>query len=254
MQQTNLDQLRLTVLTNGSVTPKDAFEEAAAILVNQYTALAGSTTVEAAAALGHVQEEESNQLNTSIEELNLTARTANALVNNEIRTVHDLVTLTEQDLRELKGFGSKALDEVKDKLAELEIQSMHRHGYKGRKFGRERDQRRALLKGLATNLVEYEAIETTLPKAKELVRYIEKLITKAKQGDLAGRRAVIAKLNTLDAANKLVDVIAPQLTGRTSGHVRVKRTRVRVGDAAQLAEISFVDELKPVEKAVKGAK
>ena len=66
-------------------------------------------------------EDEVSELNTSIEELNLTARTANALINNEIRTVHDLVTLSEQDLRELKGFGSKALDEVKDKLAELEL-------------------------------------------------------------------------------------------------------------------------------------
>lgn len=120
-QETNLDQLRLTIETNGSTSPKDAFEEAAAILVNQYTALAGSTAVEAAPALGKIDEEETNELNTPIEELNLTARTANALVNNDIRTVHDLVTLSEQDLRELKGFGSKALDEVKDKLAELEL-------------------------------------------------------------------------------------------------------------------------------------
>ena len=126
---------------------------------------------------------------------------------------------------------------------------MHRHGYKGRKFGRERDQRRALLKGLATSLVEHGSIETTLPKAKELVRYIEKLITKAKKGDLANRRMVIAKLSTQAAAFKLVDEIAPQLSGRTSGHVRVVRTRIRVGDAAQMARVSFVDELKVVDKS-----
>lgn len=120
-QETNLEKLLLTVETDGTVTPRDAFEEASAILVNQYTALAGSTTVEAAPALGQAPVEETNELNTSIEELNLSARTANALVNNDIRTVHDLVTLSEQDLRELKGFGSKALDEVKDKLAELEL-------------------------------------------------------------------------------------------------------------------------------------
>ena len=120
-QETNLDKLAVIVETDGSVSPREAFEEAAAILVNQYTALAGSTTVEAAPALGQTDEEEVSELNTSIEELNLTARTANALINNEIRTVHDLVTLSEQDLRELKGFGSKALDEVKDKLAELEL-------------------------------------------------------------------------------------------------------------------------------------
>lgn len=120
-QETNLDQLRLSIETDGTISPKDAFEEAAAILVNQYTALAGSTTVEAAPALGQIEDEDVSELNTPIEELNLSARTANALVNNDIRTVHDLVTLTEQDLRELKGFGSKALDEVKDKLAELEL-------------------------------------------------------------------------------------------------------------------------------------
>ena len=125
---------------------------------------------------------------------------------------------------------------------------MHRHGYKGRKLGRERDQRRALLKGLATSLVVEERIETTLPKAKELVRYIEKLITKAKKGDLAHRRAVIAGLSTQAAAIKLVDQIAPQLGHRPSGHVRVYRTRLRRGDGAQMAVIEFVDVLKPMPK------
>lgn len=120
-RETNLDKLSLTIETDGAITPREAFEQAAAILVNQYTALAGSTVVASAPALGQEIDDESSELNTPIEELNLTARTANALVNNEIRTVHDLVTLSEQDLRELKGFGSKALEEVKEKLAELEL-------------------------------------------------------------------------------------------------------------------------------------
>lgn len=130
---------------------------------------------------------------------------------------------------------------------------MHRHGYQGRKFGRERDQRRALIKGLATSLVEHGKIETTLPKAKELVRYIEKLITKAKKGDLANRRIVIAGLSTQAAAFRLVDVIAPQLSGRTSGHVRVERTRLRVGDGAQMATIAFVDEISDTPKPAAAA-
>ena len=126
---------------------------------------------------------------------------------------------------------------------------MHRHGYIGRKFGRKRDERRALMKGLATSLVMHGKIETTLPKAKELVRYIEKIITKSKKGGLDNRRRVIAALSTQEAANRLFDVIAPQLTGRNSGHVRVKRTALRVGDGAQMATIAFVDEItdKPVE-------
>ncbi len=131
---------------------------------------------------------------------------------------------------------------------------MHRHGYKGRKFGRETDQRRALIKGLATSLVMEESIETTLPKAKELSRYIEKMITKAKKGDLANRRAVIAGLSTQIAATKLVDQLAPQLAGRPSGHVRVTRTRLRIGDGAEMARIEFVDELKEMPKETEARK
>ena len=120
-QETNLDKLALTIDTDGTITPQEAFEEAAAILVSQYTALAGATSVVGAAALGTNDDDDAGELSTSIDELGLSARTANALVNNEIRTVHDLVTLSEQELRELKGFGSKAFEEVKDKLAELEF-------------------------------------------------------------------------------------------------------------------------------------
>jgi large subunit ribosomal protein L17 len=133
---------------------------------------------------------------------------------------------------------------------------MHRHGYIGRKFSRETDQRHALMKGLATSLVMHSKIETTLPKAKESIRYIEKLITKAKKGGLNNRRKVIAGLDTQEAAFRLFDVIAPQLTGRTSGHVRVERTRLRVGDGAQMATIAFVDEIKstPVETKLEEVK
>lgn len=127
---------------------------------------------------------------------------------------------------------------------------MHRHGYQGRKLNRERDQRRALVKGLADSLVKYESIETTLPKAKELVPYVEKLITKAKKGDLHNRRQVISKLQTVESAHKLVDEIAPKLQGRDSGHVRIQKTKLRRGDNAQMAKVSFVDDLKeaPVAK------
>jgi large subunit ribosomal protein L17 len=137
---------------------------------------------------------------------------------------------------------------------------MHRHQYKGRKFHRERDQRNALVKGLADSLVKYETIETTLPKAKEIIPYVEKLITKAKKNDLHNRRQVIAGLQTVESAHKLVDQIAPKLLGRDSGHLRVERTRLRRGDNAQLARVSFVDDLaeapvaKPAAKTAQAAK
>ncbi len=119
-QDTNLQQLTITVDTDGTITPTEAFEEANAILVNQYTALAGGTTVESAPAPGvETESDESGRLSLPIEELGLSARTANALVNNDIKTVRDLVALSEVDMKDLKGFGSKALDEVKMKLTEL---------------------------------------------------------------------------------------------------------------------------------------
>ena len=124
---------------------------------------------------------------------------------------------------------------------------MHRHGYQGKKFGRETDQRLALMKSLAEALIIRESIETTLPKAKEVKTYVEKLITKAKKADLHNRRQVISGLQTLAAAYKLIDGISPQLSARNSGYLRVKRTTLRRGDGAQLATVSFVDELKVIE-------
>lgn len=130
-QMTDLDKLIITIETDGSITPRDAFEEASAILVNQYTALAGKTRVEtgeqlvpsSAGGTAAVQggSDEPAALNTPIEDLNLSARTTNALINNEIHTIKDLFSLSDAELRDLKGFGSKALDEVKEKLAELEL-------------------------------------------------------------------------------------------------------------------------------------
>ncbi len=126
-QMTDLDKLIITIETDGSITPRDAFEEASAILVNQYTALAGKTRIEvpetlaAASGIQLGDGDEPAALNTPIEDLNLSARTTNALVNNEIHTIKDLFSLSDTELRDLKGFGSKALDEVKEKLAELEL-------------------------------------------------------------------------------------------------------------------------------------
>ncbi|MDO4752754.1 MAG: DNA-directed RNA polymerase subunit alpha [Candidatus Saccharibacteria bacterium] len=120
-QDTNLQQLTLSIETDGTISPEDAFEEAAAILVNQFTALAGKTRLESAPAPGLTEEDEDSGLSMPIEELDLSARTANALLNNDIKTIRDLVTLSESDLKDLKGFGSKALDEVKEKLTELNI-------------------------------------------------------------------------------------------------------------------------------------
>jgi DNA-directed RNA polymerase subunit alpha len=130
-QITDLDKLIITIDTDGSITPRDAFEEAAAILINQYTALAGQTRVvqpveevkDEASYEGYDKSDsdEPAELMMPVEDLNFSARTSNALINNDIHTLKDLFNLSDAELRDLKGFGNKALDEVKEKMAELEI-------------------------------------------------------------------------------------------------------------------------------------
>lgn len=119
---------------------------------------------------------------------------------------------------------------------------MHRHGYRGRKFGRETDQRRALRRGLMCSLFEYQSITTTLARCKEIRREAEKLITMARKGGLHNRRMIIARLNNPDIAHLLVDVIAPQIK-RDSGYLRIERVGYRRGDNSEMGTISFVDEI-----------
>jgi large subunit ribosomal protein L17 len=127
---------------------------------------------------------------------------------------------------------------------------MHRHGYVGRKLGRKRDERRRLLMNLATSLVLDEHLTTTRAKAKELVPYVERLVSKARKGDLHNRRQVIAGLMRDDAAAKLVDSLAPQMQ-RDSGFVRIKPAGKRQGDGSELRRVSFVDEFKAIESTEK---
>ncbi len=124
---------------------------------------------------------------------------------------------------------------------------MHRHGYKGRKFGRETDQRRALQRGLIKALIENTEITTTLARAKEMRREAEKLITIAKKGGLANRRLLISRLDDIKTADLLMDVIAPQIK-RDSGYLRIERAGFRRGDNAEMGTISFVDDIDLTKK------
>ncbi len=124
---------------------------------------------------------------------------------------------------------------------------MHRHGYKGRKFGRKTDQRRALLRGLMCSLIKYQTITVTLARAKEMRREAEKLITLAKKGGLANRRLLIARLDDMETADLLMDVIAPQIK-RSSGYLRIEAAGFRKGDHSEMATISFVDEINTEKK------
>jgi len=116
-----------------------------------------------------------------------------------------------------------------------------RHHNNTRKFGRDKTQKRALLNSLALNLIVREKIKTTEPKAKELRPFIEKLITRAKKGDLATRRLIIAKLsNRSQEVKKLFDIIAPKYVDKKGGYTRVLKLGARKSDGAKMVIIELV--------------
>ncbi len=117
-QVTDLDRLNLEIETDGTISPAEAMRQAAEILVEHFQVVAGTPGVNAAPVAGD-DRVEASAAKLGIEEINLTPRTTNALVNNDIKTVKDLLQLSDAELRGLKGFGSKAYDEVKEKIAEL---------------------------------------------------------------------------------------------------------------------------------------
>lgn len=114
----------------------------------------------------------------------------------------------------------------------------HKHGY--RKLGRTSSHRKALFKNMSIALIKNGKIETTLPKAKELRSYFEKLITKARVGDSNTHRAIFALLQDKDCTKKLIEEIAPEYKDRNGGYTRIIRTRTRRGDAADMAFLELV--------------
>jgi len=118
-----------------------------------------------------------------------------------------------------------------------------RHLKHGRKLNRTTSHRAATLRSLACSLIEHEAITTTVPKAKEARRFVERLITTARKGTLAARRRVASRLGDEVAAKKLVEDVAPRFAERPGGYTRVvKLAKRRIGDATQLARLELVEK------------
>ena len=115
----------------------------------------------------------------------------------------------------------------------------HARGY--RRLNRTHEHRKALFANMAGSLIEHEQIKTTLPKAKELKRVIEKLVTLGKRGDLHARRQANAKLKQEMHTAKLFDILGPRYKDRQGGYVRVLKAGFRYGDMAPMAIIEFVD-------------
>jgi large subunit ribosomal protein L17 len=116
-----------------------------------------------------------------------------------------------------------------------------RHGYARRKLGRTSAHRTAMFANMSASLIKHEQIVTTLPKAKELRPFVEKLVTLAKRGDLHARRQAISKVRDIDQVAKLFATLGPRYKGRPGGYIRVLKAGFRHGDNAPMAVIEFVD-------------
>ena len=117
-----------------------------------------------------------------------------------------------------------------------------RHRKAGRQLRRTSEQKLALMRGLATSLIEHEGIETTEAKAKELRPFVEKLITKAKEGTLHARRLAGRHVQKRAAADKLFQEIGPRFASRSGGYTRILKTGHRKGDGAEMARIELVED------------
>ena len=116
-----------------------------------------------------------------------------------------------------------------------------RHGIAHRKLGRTSAHRTAMFANMAASLIKHEQITTTLPKAKELRPFVEKLVTLAKRGDLHARRIAISRVRDVDQVRKLFETIGPRYQARNGGYIRVLKAGFRFGDNAPVAVIEFVD-------------
>lgn len=121
-----------------------------------------------------------------------------------------------------------------------------RHGYKGRKFSRTTGERRALLSNLACALIKNDHIKTTLPKAKDIRPYVERLITMARADNLSANRRAIAILRDREAVTRLMKDVAPRFKDRNGGYTRIIKAGYRYGDSAPMAIIQFVDYVPQV--------
>jgi large subunit ribosomal protein L17 len=122
-----------------------------------------------------------------------------------------------------------------------------RHGYARRKLGRTSAHRTAMFANMSASLIKHEQIVTTLPKAKELRPFVEKLVTLAKRGDLHARRLAISKVRDIAQVGKLFATLGPRYKARAGGYIRVVKAGYRHGDNAPMAVIEFVDR-DPAEK------
>uniref|UniRef100_A0AC34Q7V9 Large ribosomal subunit protein bL17m n=1 Tax=Panagrolaimus sp. JU765 TaxID=591449 RepID=A0AC34Q7V9_9BILA len=218
-QRTDLDKLVIEMETNGTIDPEEAIRRAATILAEQLEAFVDLRDVRQP----EVKEEKPEFdpiLLRPVDDLELTVRSANCLKAEAIHYI---------------GFTEK------DKVM--------RHRKSGRQLNRNSSHRQAMFRNMAGSLVRHEIIKTTLPKAKELRRVVEPLITLAKTDSVANRRLAFARTRDNEIVAKLFNELGPRFASRAGGYTRILKCGFRAGDNAPMAYIELVDRSEKAEAA-----
>jgi DNA-directed RNA polymerase subunit alpha len=228
-QRTDLDKLLIDIETNGTIDPEEAIRRAGSILKDQL-----SVFVDLQGQEEGIGAQAENQVDPillrPVDELELTVRSANCLKAENIMYIGDLVQRTEVELLRTPNLGKKSLTEIKEVL----------EGH-GLGLGI-----KAMFRNMATSMLKHETIKTTLPKAKELRRVVEPLITLAKEDSVANRRLAFDRLRDKEVVGKLFTEIGPRFKERPGGYLRILKTGPRPGDAAPMAIVMLTEQAAEV--------
>ena len=254
-QKTDYDKLVLEVTTDGSIHPKDALKEAAKILIYHFMLFSDEKiTLENTESENNQEFDEEilhmrQLLKTRLVDMNLSVRALNCLKAADVETLGDLVQYNKTDLLKFRNFGKKSLTELDDLLESLNLSfgtdiskyKLDRHSKKFNHLGRTASHRSAMLANMAISLIMHKRITTTVAKAKALKKYVEPLITKAKDDSTNSRRVVFSYLQNKEAIKELFGEVAQKVGDRPGGYTRIIKLGTRQGDAAQVCFIELVD-------------
>ena len=273
-QKTDYEKLVLEISTDGSIHPKEALKEAAKILIYHFMLFSDEKiTLESNDTDGNEEFDEEvlhmrQLLKTKLVDMDLSVRALNCLKAADVETLGDLVQFNKTDLLKFRNFGKKSLTELDDLLESLNLsfgtdiskykldkESKMRHNKKFNHLGRTASHRSAMLSNMACSLIKHKRITTTVAKAKALKKFVEPLITKAKDDTTNSRRVVFSNLQDKYAVTELFKEISVKIADRPGGYTRIIKTGNRLGDNAEMCFIELVDynENMAKEKVAKKA-
>ena len=241
-QDETYDKLVLEVWTNGSMKPEEAIALASRILIEHFELLTDLSSIADVSGMmiEKTEDPKTKALETSIEDLDFSVRAYNCLKRAGIHTLQDLVNKSESDMMKIRNLGKKSLKEVLDRIKDMGL-TLRKH-------------RRSMLSTLTKQVIVNESITTTETRAKEVRKFVDKMITYGKKGDLVSRRKALAFLNNdKEIVSKVFDDLAKRYENRNGGYTQILKLGERRGDDSLMVILKLVEEPVKVEEKAKKA-